>query len=191
MEELKENIQHLFKLNEKEGTALSNLFSEIKYEKYSFFASTGEYSKKMAFVKSGILRAYFQKENGEQYNKTFFKIGDFVGAYSSLVTGMKNLIDIQCLTTCELLIADYHSFRALFDDFPKIERIARITAEQYFVQKEKREIELVTLEAKDRYRIFKEEYPELEQQIPQYHIASYLAVSPTQLSRIRAQKNKS
>lgn len=191
MKELQERMQHIFKLNEKEGIVLSSLFTKKKYEKYSFFASTGEFSKKMAFVKSGILRAYFQKENGEQYNKTFFKIGDFVGAYSSLVSGMKNLIDIQCLTPCELLIADYQSFKSLFDEYPKIERIARITAEQYFVQKEKREIELVTLEAKDRYRIFKEEYPELEQHIPQYHIASYLGVSPTQLSRIRAQKNKS
>ena len=70
MKELKENIQHLFKLNEKEGTALSNLFSEKKYEKYSFFASTGEYSKKMAFVKSGILRAYFQKLKTPKRNVT-------------------------------------------------------------------------------------------------------------------------
>jgi hypothetical protein len=55
-------------------------------------------------------------------------------------------------------------------------------------RKEKREIELVTLEAKERYAIFQQEHPQLEQLIPQYHIASYLGVSPTQLSRIRAQK---
>jgi len=61
-------------------------------------------------------------------------------------------------------------------------------AEQFFIQKEKREIELVTLEAKERYQIFQKEHPGLDQQIPQYHIASYLGVSPTQLSRIRAQK---
>ena len=56
------------------------------------------------------------------------------------------------------------------------------------MSKEKREIELVTMEAKDRYVIFQEEHPQIEQLIPQYHIASYLGISPTQLSRIRGQK---
>ena len=55
---------------------------------------------------------------------------------------------------------------------------------------EKREVEIVLLEANKRYAIFKKEYPQLEQLIPQYHIASYLGITPTQLSRIRAQKNK-
>jgi len=93
------------------------------------------------------------------------------------------------MTDCELLVADYHSFTQLFDKHPRIERIARMTAEQFFIQKEKREIDLVMLEAKDRYLILKEEHPSLEQLIPQYHIASYLGVTATQLSRIRAQKD--
>jgi hypothetical protein len=54
--------------------------------------------------------------------------------------------------------------------------------------KERREIELVLLQADERYKIFKQEYPNLENLIPQYHIASYLGVTPTQLSRIRAKK---
>jgi len=188
MNELKKLLQNAFRLGDKDAKSLLGLFSEERYSKYDFFAKNGEYAKKMGFVKSGVLRAFFQKDNGEQYNKTFFTEGDFFGAYSSLISGEKNLIDIQCLTNCELLIADYPSFRQLFDKHPKIESIARIMAEQFFIQKEKREIELVTLEAKERYQIFQKEHPGLGQQIPQYHIASYLGVSPTQLSRIRAQK---
>jgi hypothetical protein len=76
----------------------------------------------------------------------------------------------------------------LYDKYPKIERLARILAEYFFVRKEKREIELVTLEAKERYAIFQKEHPKLEQRIPQYHIASYLGITPTQLSRIRSKK---
>jgi CRP-like cAMP-binding protein len=87
-----------------------------------------------------------------------------------------------------LLVATYQEITKLYDQHPQVERLARILAEQFFVRKEKREIELVTLEAKERYAIFQQEHPQLEQLIPQYHIASYLGVSPTQLSRIRAQK---
>ena len=76
----------------------------------------------------------------------------------------------------------------LYDSIPKIERLSRILAEHFFVDKEKREIELVMLGASEKYEIFKKEHPNLENLIPQYHIASYLGISPTQLSRIRAKK---
>lgn len=170
--------------------ALLSLFTEIALKKGSVFAESGEYSKHIAFVQEGVLRAYYLKSNGEHYNKTFFTKGYFVGAYSSLVTGTRNLINIDCLTDCELSVAPFESIRNLYNQYPLVERLARILAEQFFVAKEKREIELVTLEAKDRYAIFQQQHPGLEQLIPQYHIASYLGVSPTQLSRIRAQRNK-
>jgi hypothetical protein len=41
------------------------------------------------------------------------------------------------------------------------------------------------LDASQRYVLFKKEFPTLEQLIPQFHIASYLGISATQLSRIR------
>ena len=189
MERLQQFLSKFIQLEQPALSALLNLFQEKQLKKKTYLASYGEHSKKMAFMLSGVMRAFYQNDKGEQYNKTFFIENDFVGAYSSLVTGQKNLIDIQCLTDCTLLLADYQAFTKLYDRFPKIERIARIIAEQYFVSKEKREIELVTLDAKARYQIFQKEYPNLDQRIPQYYIASYLGVTPTQLSRIRAQKS--
>jgi CRP-like cAMP-binding protein len=185
---LKEILKHIIPFDSETLEVLANLFSEEEVSKGKVFAQRGEYSKKIAFVKSGVLRAYYSNDKGEEYNKTFFTQTSFVGAYSSLVTGERNLIDIDCLTPCTLLIAEYQKILALYEEYPQIERLSRILAEQFFVRKEKREIELVTLEAKDRYGIFQEEHPQLEQLIPQYHIASYLGISPTQLSRIRGQK---
>lgn len=187
---LEETLKNIIPFDPEALGQLVSQFSETVLRKGSPFAKKGEYSKQMAFVGSGWLRAYYRKENGEQYNKTFFTEGAFVGAYSSLVTGTKNLIDIDCLTDCKLWVASYENITGLYDRYPQTERLARILAERFFVNKEKREIELVTLNARERYAIFQQEYPGLDQLIPQYHIASYLGVSPTQLSRIRAQ-NKS
>jgi hypothetical protein len=60
-------------------------------------------------------------------------------------------------------------------------------AEQFFVWNEKKQLDMALLDAKERYLIFKTEYSGIESVIPQYHIASYLGISPTQLSRIRQQ----
>lgn len=185
---MRDILQKIVDFDKESLDSFVNEFTEVKLEKGDFFAKKNEYSKKIAFVKSGVLRAYYCNDKGKEYNKTFFMKNHFLGAYSSLITGKKNLIDIDCLTDCTLLVCEYKKITILYDLYPKIERLARILAEQFFVQKEKREIELVTLEAKERYLIFKQEYPQLEQLISQYHIASYLGVSPTQLSRIRAQK---
>jgi len=151
---IKDVLHHILPLDEESLNQFCAQFSRVNLEKGKVFAQKGEYSKHIAFVESGVLRAYFSKDNGEHYNKTFFTSGNFVGAYSSLVTGTKNKIDIDCLTDCTLLVANYENIRNLFDSYRMIERLARILSEHFFVAKEKREIELVTLDAKSRYEIF-------------------------------------
>ncbi|HAA10783.1 MAG TPA: Crp/Fnr family transcriptional regulator [Cytophagales bacterium] len=185
---LRETLQRIVDFEAEALETLVSLFSEVRLSKGTAFAQKGEYARQIGVVASGVLRAYYRNPKGEEYNKTFFTASDFVGAYSSLITGQPNLIDINCLTASTLWVADFEQINQLYERHPSVERMARILAEQFFVAKEKREIELVTLEAKDRYAIFLEEHPQLEQLIPQYHIASYLGVSATQLSRIRSKK---
>lgn len=185
---IQETLNRITSFDSESMDQLLSCFSETKLRKGDAFAKKGEYSKQIGFVNSGVLRSYFRSNNGDEYNKTFFTENSFLGAFSSLVTGQKNQIDIDCLTDCNLLVANYQTVKRLYDQYPNIERFARVLAERFFVSKEKREIELVTLDAKERYDIFQKEHQQLEQLIPQYHIASYLGVSPTQLSRIRAQR---
>ena len=57
--------------------------------------------------------------------------------------------------------------------------------EREWIVKERHDIRMVTNDATTNYQIFREEFPGLENLIPQYHIASYLGITPIQLSRIR------
>lgn len=188
MEELKLYLEPLIVLNERSWAAFSRLFSEAKIKKGDYFACEGRVENQVGFLKKGVIRAFFRNREGVEYNKTFFTPKEFFAPYASLVTRQPNLINIQALTDCEILVADYPSVCALYEEYRQIESLSRILAENFFVAKEKREIELVLLQADERYRIFREEHPGLESLIPQYHIASYLGITPTQLSRIRTKK---
>ena len=188
MNQLKAFFNSLLPFSEREMNVIIELFSSSTLSKNEYFAQEGEFSTKLAFISTGVMRAFYRSAEGHEYNKTFFTNGHFVGAYSSLVTGNRNLINIQCLTDCTFLVADFGKIMNLYPAYPKIESFARILAERKFVIKEKREIELVTLDASKRYDIFRKEHPNLENLIAQYHIASYLGITPTQLSRIRAHK---
>ncbi len=188
MNELKKYLTNLVDFTESEMGKFISLFSESYLKKHEYIAVEGEYSTKLVFITKGVMRAFYRNNNGDEYNKTFFTELNFVGAYSSLVTKQQSLINIQCLTDCSVLMADYEQVTNLYDSFPKVERLARILAEHFFVSKEKREIAQVMLDASERYAIFQKTRPDLEHLIPQYHIASYLGITPTQLSRIRTKK---
>ena len=57
--------------------------------------------------------------------------------------------------------------------------------EKGYATKEKRERELLLLDAESRYKSFIHEFPHLEPRIKQHMIASYLGITPIALSRIR------
>ncbi len=154
------------------------------------FIKTDKVAKKIGFLAEGIIRAFYRSDDGQEYNKHFFIAPCFIGGYASLITGQTNQINQQALTPCSVLEANYSGLTNLYNKHSDLERFARILAERFFVQKEQREIELVLLNADERYKILRNEFPELEQLIPQYHIASYLGITPTQLSRIRKTLSK-
>jgi CRP-like cAMP-binding protein len=186
--EFRTYISQLWPLPDADWEALRELFSEIQLSRGDYFAREGSIENSIGFLRQGVIRAFYRSSEGTEYNKTFFTDAEFFGAYSSLVSGQVNWINLQALTDCLALKADYREIVRLFPQHRSIESLARLLAENLFLHKEKKELELVLLGAKERYQLFKEEYPGLEHLISQYHIASYLGVTPTQLSRIRAKR---
>lgn len=153
----------------------------------AYFAREGRVERRVGLLTEGVARAFFRSPDGTEYNKFFYVPVMFIGAYSSLVTGQTNTINIQCLTDCQLLETSYAEFSALYPSYPQVETLSRKLSETYFVAKENREIAFIVSDARERYRQFRLAYPGLEQHVAQYHIASHLGISPTHLSRIRAQ----
>ncbi len=102
----------------------------------------------------------------------------FIGAYSSLITKKTNQLAQQALTNCIIWETDYANIKHLYDICPDLERLGRLIAEYYFVEKERREVNLLNFEAKEYCKIFQQQYPTLEQQVSQYHIASFLGITP-------------
>lgn len=185
MIELRKFITSLSPIKESTWGKVSLLFTEKKLKKGNYFIEDQCIATKIAFLQSGVVRAFYRNDRGIEYNKHFFTSPCFIGGYSSLISGQPNQILQQALTDCRILAADFTQFSKLYDTFPDLERVARKLAELQFVDKEQREIEIVLLDADKRYLLFQKQFADLEQIIPQYHIASYLGITPTQLSRIR------
>lgn len=188
MEELYEYLNQITPISDKTWDLLKAIFVQKKLAKLDYFSKVDKVATKIAFLQEGIVRSFYTNYEGHELNKNFFVAPAFIGAYSSLITQTSNKLAQQALTDCIIWETDYTSIKQLYDICPDLERLGRLVAEYYFVEKEIREVNLLNLEAKDYYKIFQKQYPTLEQQIPQYHIASFLGITATQLSRIRAEK---
>ena len=188
MKEFKNYIDHFVNLQPTAWKSFSDLFSKKQLAKGIYFSEAGRVEEKIGFLTDGVMRAFYRNANGTEFNKAFFEPCQFVGGYTSLINQETNFIHFQTLTNCTVWAADYNAIKNLFDLHPMIERLARRVAETLFTHKDRREVELVLMDAAQRYEIFKREHPGLENKIAQYHVASYLGVTPTQLSRIRSKK---
>ncbi len=165
--------------------SLSQLFVPSVLKEEEFFIAEGKYAREIGFLETGVARAFFVNNEGKEYNKQFFVGPTLIGAYTSLLTKQKNKIAQKTLTECKIWKAPFYEIELLYSKFHDFERLGRKIAEFYFLEKEKKEIEMALLDAEKRYLILREEFPDLEMKIPQYHIASYLGISATQLSRVR------
>ncbi len=191
MEAFKEYIHAISPLEESTFRELRQCFKATELKKNDFFVAEGEYAHQIGFLEAGIVRAFFLNQDGKEYNKQFFVGPSIIGAYTSLLTKQPNRIAQQALTDCKVLVADFEKIEALYDKHHDLERLGRRIAEFYFLEKEQKELEMALLDAEKRYLLMRERFPTIESVIPQYYIASYLGVSPTQLSRIRRKLSQS
>lgn len=158
--------------------------------KGEFFLRPGEASASVALVRRGLLRFYYTDTSGAEYTKAFRAEGELASAYAELLLGIPSRTHIQALEDCELLAADFGALDAALSPFPSWQRTARLIAEHFYVVKERREFELLQLSAEERYGRFVEEFPGILERLPQYHVASYLGVTPVALSRIVSRLRK-
>lgn len=81
------------------------------------------------------------------------------------------------------------TFESLYKRHRCWETLGRKLAEGLYIKKEMKERLLLMNTAEERYLQFLKEFPGLEKRVPQYHIASYLGITPVSLSRIRSSSN--
>lgn len=183
---LRNHVNSISPLSDATWSGLSSLFMQRTLERRELFAPPGRVTTTVGLLESGYIRAFFTTEQGSEYNKHIFVAPAIIGDYASLLSGDPVQIPQQTLTRCVVWVADYRRVLELEHRFVELSVLSRRFAELMYLQKEQRELELATMSARDRYLRLRRRYPDIERAIPQYEIASYLGVTPTQLSRIRA-----
>lgn len=151
-----------------------------------YFIKTGQVPKKIAYVVSGLFRYVYVNEKGYEFTKGIIAENLFLSSYSAMIMKKPSYFSIEALEDSEIMEISWKDFISLMEsDIFWIKFLLKFI-EKGFMKKEKRERDLLLLDAETRYRNFLSEYPGMDQRIKQGVIASYLGIKPETLSRIRA-----
>ena len=174
-------------LSEQEASILESKFRVRKYLKGQFVVQNRDVCQYENFVLSGCLKSFYIDDNGQEHVVSFAIENWWVGDLGSFITQTPAELNVQCLENSVLAQIHYNELQKLYAEVPKLERFFRLIIQKAFVAAQKRIVNNFSLSATNRYLQFREQYPNIEQRVPQYLIASYLGITKEFLSKIRSQ----
>lgn len=140
-------------------------------------------------VLEGILRAFVVNHKGDEITINFF-----TNNMAITPTLMRSLNDIafynlQVLTkNATLLVFNKKGMFEQMDNYEDLEQFGPNVMMTDAMQRVERELVLLKSNGKEKLEWFRKRFPNLENSIQHYHIASYLGMTSTSLSRIRGNK---
>ncbi len=150
-----------------------------------YFLREGEVPQKFAFVLSGLFRYVYINEKGYEFTKGIITEHNFISSYSAMISNSPSYFFIEALENSEILKIPYEKWLLLLKTDIFWVKLLLGFVEKGFIIKEKRERDLLLLNAETRYLNFMKEYPGMDKRVSQTIIASYLGIQPESLSRIR------
>jgi CRP-like cAMP-binding protein len=180
-------INKYISLTEEEELFLISKISFRKYLKGQYIVQQGDICKKQCFIISGCTKTFYIDDDGQEH-VVLFAIEDWwTSDMGSFITQTPADFNVQCIEKTELIEITYDDSEELFLKIPKLERFFRKIVEKAYAASQKRIIRSFSLNAKEQYLYFKEQYPSIEQRVPQYMIASYLGITKEFFSKIKSQ----
>ena len=169
-----------------EESALLLKIKTRKFLKGQFVVQNGEVCKYENFVLKGCLRSFHIDNEGQEHIVMFAVENWWTADLGSFITQKPADLNVQCLENSELVQIHYKDLQKLYLEIPKLERFFRIIIQKAFVSAQKRILNNFSLEATDRYIQFREQYPDIEQRVPQYMIGFI----PRNYQRVSQQDSK-
>ena len=182
---LYEHINSRISISPEEFEAIFQEFEELVFLKNDHVIRPNQTVDHKFFVLKGCLRSYFIDLTGIEHTVQFAIEDWWIGDYPAYFSGKQSTLYVECLEDCTLLRVKKESWDRLYKEIPKLETYSRIQLERGLASTHQKNIDRHTMSTKELYEQFVASFPQLEQRIKNYHIASYLGITPESLSRIR------
>lgn len=170
-------------LSEEEEEAILELSLFRSFRKGAILLKEGQYSKDGFFVIKGCIRCYYMV-NDEEKTTAFYTESESLTPICATNNNPSEYY-ISCLEDSIIIVGSVETDDNLFKKFPKLETLCRIVSEDLHSKSVVAFDNFKISSPEQRYLDFLESRPDLVQRVPQYHLASFLGITPQSLSRMR------
>lgn len=188
MEILITKIKDILSLSQKAEKYLYTISKVKTFPKGRVLIKQGQQVNKIFCIIDGCLRSFCIDSNGKEHTLQFgikeWWISDYIAVYNNEPA----VLTVECLKDSTVVVFDAQKLNGIYAFFPEFEVFQRNLLQRHVVSLHKRILNQLQLTASERYDLFLEQYPDIEQFTRNYHIASYLGITTESLSRIRKER---
>lgn len=138
------------------------------------------------FVNKGCIRLFTLNKEGQESSRYFAFEGNFVAALPSFIDQKPAEEFMQTIENCELLKIARTDFYTLVETVPAFAKIYTEILELGFIVAQKRIYGFQGFDALEKVQWIIKNQPQLLLRVSNKMVASYLGISPSTLSRIKA-----
>ncbi len=191
LEKIKQTLNNYTFLGPKDIFKLISILNFKTIYKGEYIVRIGEMNYSSVLVLKGLLRSYIINEEGAERTMLFVPENKNAASYQTVLRNKPSVENIMAIEDSWIAIADFRKFEKLTQTNPALmlyhnkimKDVLASTVDQVWFH--------LVLTPEQRYLKFREQFPKLDQRVSQKDLASYLGISATSLSRLRARISKS
>jgi CRP-like cAMP-binding protein len=172
-------------LDEESSLYIASQFENKELKKGDRFIRAGRVSNEYMFLENGFIRSYVYDTEGNEITLNFYSTNDLVFEVASFFQRIPTQENFEATTDCTGWILSYEKLNELFHALPAFREFGRAILVSGFISFKLRTLSLINKTAEERYEMLLKSNAEIFQHAPLKHIASFLGITDTSLSRIR------
>ncbi len=178
-------VQHVLPMSGGKAEQLVEKFEPRKIGRNEYLLKEGVVCNESHFIVEGLMRSFIYDLEGRDVTTAFYSRAMFPSDLLSFFKRVPSKEYIQAITDCETWYISYKDMQASFHEMPEFREFGRLNIiNQYGILKQ-RMLSMLQETAEQRYSALIDSNQEVLQNAPLKHIASYLGITDTSLSRIR------
>ncbi|WP_420602113.1 Crp/Fnr family transcriptional regulator [Flagellimonas sp.] len=180
-----DHIETSFVLSEGEAAEILSYFDFHKLKKKETLLSAGKLCDKLFFVEKGCLQLYFIDDLGNQKTTQFAMENWWLTDFLAFQNQTPSNFYIETVEKSKVLSISFSKHQELLEKYPKMEKYFRSIYEKAYGAALMRIKFINSLSKEEMYFMFRDNFPEFVQRVPQYLLASFLGLTPEYLSEIK------
>ena len=173
-------------LDENDFQLSKDLWKFKSFQKGETYNELRSICKDLGFVSQGVFRSFLiDEKTGEEKNVFLYSSHGFVVSFKSFVNQMPCDYHTQSLTNSEVVYINIMDLQSLYKQSHNWEKFGRLLAQEAFNIAMNRVEGFMFQTPEQRYLTLIKQHPDIFNNVPLYHISSYLGIQGPSLSRIR------